>query len=178
MEPKAGDTVTYTWAVSVPSSHTADKNGKAGLMARAGTGKGAANFAVLRVADNNQPRVQVRTRAGESTHEYKLDTERTPVPGLVGESWMWLRLVLTNGGKTAEGFTSYDGVYWKSLRKETFAQALTLQGIVASSHNTGRASRYYFVPIEGVDRFENGVELGNASGRATRAFNVPDRSDP
>lgn len=165
--------VTYTWAVLAASSHVANDNGKVGLMARAGTGKGAANFAVLRVADKYQPRVQVRLKAGENTSEYKLDTAATPRPGISGESWMWLRLRLTKGGKTAEGFTSYDGVYWKLLHKADFGEALKLQGLVCSSHDTARDARYYFIPNEGVNRFALEARIGDVrSARWTREFSV------
>lgn len=135
-------TVTYTFAVAVPSSHVPDKNGKAGIMVRAALGDRAANFAVLRVADNNEPRVQVRKKAGASTDQYKLNNDTT----ISGESWMFLQLKLSNGGKTAEGLTSYDGTTWVSLHKETFAEPLVYPGIVCSSHDKDKPTRYDVIP--------------------------------
>ncbi|HWK89928.1 MAG TPA: hypothetical protein VNP72_08025, partial [Longimicrobium sp.] len=105
--PASGKTLTYTYAVAVPSSHTADRNGKAGLMARASLKADAANFAIVRVADNNEPRAQVRAEAGQNTEQYKVDVADTSGSGITGESWMWVMLKLSDGGRTMEGLTSY-----------------------------------------------------------------------
>ncbi len=160
----------YTYAVAVPGSNVSDRNAKAGLMVRASLDPDAANFAILRVAEKDVPRAQVRRRRGESTSEYKLDTFPTTGNGIMGNSWIHVRLSLSNGGTTVEGRVSYDGQVWVSLRVETFDAPLAYIGLVGSSHNTGVGIEYRFIPIRGftgnagVQRIGDGVAA--ASGPA------------
>jgi hypothetical protein len=139
--------VTYEYAAFVPGSFTPNQFGKAGLMARASLDPDAANFAIVRLAEKNQPRAQVRSRSGASTDEDKLKTIPSGGGGINANSWVYLRLTLSNRGRTAEGFASYDGVEYVRVRKETFAAPLTLVGLVASSHNDDEVIRYAFTPI-------------------------------
>jgi len=164
----------YTWLVSAASSHVANENGKAGLMARAGTGKDAANFAVLRVADVGAPRVQVRKSTGANTSEFVLSTDGTPGAGINKEGWIWLRLRINEGGTAAEGLTSYDGEHWISLHREVFDEPLLLQGLAFSSHSQGHDERFYFLRYAGTDTFEHSVSIGNVRHYVPRdEFYVP-----
>lgn len=123
--------------VGNPSSHV-DGWIKAGIMARASTGPGAAYVAVLRTGSNGL-RVQVRSADGRSTSA----TEAViPVGGngngLVGKNTpIWIRLDVATDGKSATGYYSIDGSTWLSIGSGVVDAPLQLQGWVASSHGSG-----------------------------------------
>lgn len=135
---------THTWGVSVPASHVPDDWGKSGLMVRASAAADAANFALLRAAEGHPMRVQVRASTGGSTSAWDLNPGTS---GVNAATWMYLRLVVSNGGRTVEGLGSTDGVNWVSVHRQDFTESMTLQGLAGSSHDTGKSIRYLYFPV-------------------------------
>jgi hypothetical protein len=136
---------SWTWGVSVPASHTPNDYGKAGLMARASADPAAANFCVLRTAEEHPMRVQVRASQAASTQSWGLQAPSGN--GVDIEGWMYLRLTLSNAGRSAEAAGSFDGVNWTSIHRQDFDQPLTLVGLVGSSHDTDSSIRYLWFPV-------------------------------
>lgn len=134
----------HTRGVSVPASHVPNGWGKAGLMLRASAAADAACFALLRAAEGHPMRVQVRPRSGGSTSAWDLDAATV---GVNAATWLYLRLVVSQGGRRVEGLGSTDGVNWVRVHRHDFDEALTLQGLAGSSHDTGAAIRYLCFPV-------------------------------
>jgi hypothetical protein len=141
----SGSDGIWTWGVSVPASHTPNDYGKAGLMARASTDPAAANFCILRTAEKHPMRVQARASQGANTQSWELQPPTNN--GVDIEGWMYLRLQLSNGGRSAEAWGSFDGINWSSIHRQDFNQPLTLVGIVGSSHDTDASIRYLWFPV-------------------------------
>lgn len=139
-----GVDAVHTWGVSVPASHAPNDWGKAGLMVRASAAADAACFALLRAAGDEPTRVQVRATTGASTSAWDLDPGSS---GVKASTWMYLRLVVSNGGRRVEGLGSTDGVTWVSVHRQDFDEALTLQGLAGSSHDPHAAIRYLYFPV-------------------------------
>ncbi|MFP6687576.1 MAG: Ca2+-dependent phosphoinositide-specific phospholipase C, partial [Polyangiaceae bacterium] len=124
------------WAayLATPNSHV-EPWAKGCLIARRGDHQDAANFAVCRPADVHRIRVQVRANDGDSTQSY--DGSINPANTIDDPSAAFLRLEVEPGAKTFRGMASQDGKTWVLIHEQTFAQPLYLQGIAASSHDSG-----------------------------------------
>jgi hypothetical protein len=143
----SGTDHSYTYGVAVPGSHVPDNWGKAGLMARTSSNADAANFCIVRSAADHSMRVQSRAEDGDNTQSWDM-----PKPSSVGidlDTWMYLKLTISNSGKTAEAWGSADGKTWVSVHRQNFSQPLVVQGIVGSSHDTKESINYLYFPVGG-----------------------------
>lgn len=131
-----GDAPDGTWRgfVSTPNSHV-DPFAKGCLMARASTDAGAPYFAVCRPADDEPLRVQWRPSPGASSTA--AEDPITAPNTLDGEGAAFMRLRVSDGGTCIAGDGSADGVTWVEIAARCFDAPLPLQGIAASSHDSG-----------------------------------------
>ena len=164
---------SYCYAVGVPSSHAPDKWGKVGLMARASTDPDAANVAVVRTADNSAVVVQCRPSKGADTHAITLDPSTSAIPGARGDTWIHLRLDLSNGGRTVTTYASYDALTWTKLLEKTLDVAMTTVGVVASSH-THATVQYLVIPRDLFTGDGTDTLIGGAQGSLAAGVPIPD----
>jgi len=125
-----------TWQafVSTPNSHV-EPFAKACLMARASLDPAAPYFAVCRPADQEPLRVQWRATQGGSSvaTEHAISPDNT----LDGPGAAFVRLRLGDAGTCITGEGSADGTTWIPIDDHCFDAPLVLQGITASSHDSG-----------------------------------------
>ena len=157
-EVGAGKEHDWTAFVSDASSYVNDW-AKGCLMARESTAAGSPYFAVCRPADNHPETVQFRRNANEGTSEIQADFipfENITVfaghaPRLFDiDSAIFMKLTLSADGKCARAFGSLDGDHWVMISDWVcgFKKPLILQGIAASSHDTGKAIRFMFGNVQ------------------------------
>lgn len=158
---------TYSFGVSVPGSHAPNSWGKAGLMARTSNADNAANICIVRAAQNNAMRVQVRSKNGDSTKSWDLQSPSDV--GVATDTWMYLKLVISGQGHTAQAFGSFDGVVWTEIHSQNFDAPLSLQGIVGSSHDTKKSIRYLYFPVGATQVASSTILIG----KDTKAVTFP-----
>lgn len=130
------DAADGTWRafVSTPNSHV-EPFAKACLMARASLDPGAPYFAVCRPADNEPLRVQWReVPDGTST---AIENAITPDNTLDAAGAVFVRLRVDQDGTCVAGDGSADGQTWVEIGSRCFGEALALQGLTTSAHDSG-----------------------------------------
>lgn len=143
--------------VGNPTSHV---NGwiKAGIMARSSNSSSAANICILRTG-NHGIRMQYRSSDGEKTEAIEANIAEgiNGHPVVSDNTPIYLRLAITDSGRTANGSYSIDGKRWIYIGQATCTQPLCLQGWVASSHGDGEIKWLF----GGTTVPKNSVEIGN-----------------
>jgi hypothetical protein len=101
---------------------------KAGVMLRASTDPGAANYAIYITPGNG---VSVQYRAGQGATTNKVATTTGTVP---------IYVKVTRAGTTFRAYTSPDGVTWTLVPGSTVTLSMTgtlLEGLALTSHHAG-----------------------------------------
>jgi hypothetical protein len=146
----------HTAFASVSSSHV-EPFAKGCLVARASDAADAASFAVCRPADQHPIRAQIRAGSGQSTSAVEVPIN---APDTVDdESAAFLRMTVEpdGGGAVARGYASQDGVSWVLLAEQAYTEALPVQGIGVSGHDSADPVRILF---GGVVRTVDGATSG------------------
>ncbi len=123
--------------VGNPESHVNDWI-KAGIMARASISSSSSYVAILRTGSNGI-RMQYRDSDGNSSAaiDAQIADGINGKPVVDSNTPMWLRLSVTDNGKSVNGSYSIDGNNWIYVGQANTSSVLSLQGWVASSHSDG-----------------------------------------
>jgi hypothetical protein len=133
----------WTTLIAGPGS-SVDPRTKAFLMARVSDDPAAPYFAVIRSGTFWPLKVQYRRI--QAFPPVILPGYIAPV-GRPQDDAPFVRLELSNGGKCAKGYGSYDGQTWVEIGSCCFAKPLKLQGIGASS-GTDQEVKFLFVHVK------------------------------